>query len=217
MNIYIYQNNRLLIGVIAPSLEEFNANPSKFYPHIPEGQFVTSEYKYDYPIIEGNLVRNKTREERILLDNETDLLTQGEYVENNQIKFKECLSGLYKALWSTPNWIEGATLEESQLIKREELKNQRDLSTIQPFEYNGVLYQADLVSQDKFFKSMMLNETDINWIALDNTTHLLTHEDFTLIVEGLKEREKQSFIKFNTLYIQVLLCETIDEIKVIVW
>lgn len=217
MNIYIYQNNKLIIGIIAPSLEEFNANPSKFYPHIPEGQFVTSEHRFDYPIIEGNIVRNKTREERILLDNETNLLIQGEYVESNHIKFKECPNGLYEPQWVTPNWIEGATLEESQLIKREELKNQRDLSTVQPFEYNGVFYQADLISQDKFFKSMMLNETDINWVTLDNTTHLLTHEDFGLIVNGLKEREKQSFIKFNELYGQVLLCETIDEIKVIVW
>lgn len=114
-------------------------------------------------------------------------------------------------------WVEGATLEESQLIKREELKKERDLSTIQPYEYKGVMHQADLISQDKFFKSLLLNETDIHWIALDNTTHLLTHEDFELIVNGLKEREKQSFVKFNTLYIQVLLCETIDEIKDIIW
>ena len=217
MNIYIYQKNSLLIGVIAPSIEEFNANPSKFYPHIPEGQFVTSEFKYDYPLIESGIVRNKTRDERILLDNETSLLNQGEYVESNQIKFKECPTNLYKPKWVTPNWIEGATLEECKLIKRDELKQQRDISTIQPYEYKGVMYQADLISQDKFFKSLLLNETDIHWIALDNTTHLLTHEDFELIVNGLKEREKQSFVKFNTLYIQILLCETIDEIKVIVW
>lgn len=216
--IFIYDENLQIIArPLSPTYEDFVLEPNKFYPYFDANKHIYNSEQFLYAILDNGILRNKTREERILLDNETNLLIQGEYVESNQIKFKSCQNGLYKALWVTPNWIEGATLEETQLIKREELKKERDLSTVQPFEYNGVMYQADLVSQDKFFKSMMLNETDINWIALDNTIHLLTHEDFTLIVEGLKEREKQSFIKFNTLYGQVLLCETIDEIKVIVW
>ena len=226
MNIYIYQNNpytkkdELVVGVIAPSLEEFNEEPSKFYPNIPEGIFVTSETRFDYPIVEGNTVRNKTREEKILLDNETSLLNQGEYVESNQIKFKECPIGLYKPQWVSPNWVEGATLEEVQKHKREELQKGRDSQIIAPYEYNTVIYQADLNSQDKFFKAMQLGkgkEQPIEWIALDNSTHLLTNNDLINIVNGISERELESFNKFNELYGQVLLCETIDEIKVIVW
>ena len=217
MTIYIYQNNELLIGVIAPSLEEFNANPSKFYPNIPEGQFVTSEYKYDYPIIEGNLVRNKTREERILLDNETALLNQGEYVESNQIKFKACPNGLYKSLWVTPNWIEGATLEEVQEFKRIELKNARDTEILSHYLYtNNHIYDANLDSRNRLFQAQQLGvgtETPINWVTADNQVSSVTNEDLINIVNGIAYREQLAFNKFSVKYTEVLNCTNIDDVK----
>lgn len=217
MNIYIYQNNSLLIGVIAPSLEEFNSNPSKFYPHIPEGVFVTSETRFDYPIIEGNSVRNKTREERILLDNETDLLTQGEYVESNQIKFKECPSGLYKAKWVTPNWVESATLEEVQEFKRVELKNARDTEILSHYLYtNNHIYDTDLDSRNRLFQAQQLGvgaETNINWITADNQVSSVSNDDLVNIVNGIAYREQLAFNKFASKYTEVLNCTNIDDVK----
>lgn len=109
------------------------------------------------------------------------------------------------------------SLDEYKQYKRNELKKQRDLSITQDYNHNGVMYQADLISQDNFFQSLMLKETNVNWISSDNTIHNLMYDDFVSIVDGMKERKKESFIKFNDLYNEVLLCETIDEIKVIVW
>ncbi len=217
MNIYIYQNNRLLIGVIAPSLEEFNSNPSKFYPHIPEGQFVTSEYKYDYPIIENGTVRNKTRDERILLDNETQLLIQGEYVEGNLIKYKEYPTNLYKPKWVTPNWIEGATLEEVQEFKRVELKNARDTEILSHYLYtNNHIYDADLDSRNRLFQAQQLGvsiESNINWITADNQISNVSNADLVNIVNGIAYREQLAFNKFASKYTEVLNCTNIDDVK----
>ena len=217
MNIYIYQNNKLLIGVIAPSLQEFNKEPSKFYPHIPEGEFVVSEIKYDYPFIKNGLVRNKTRDERILLDNETQLLIQGEYVENNQIKFKECPNGLYKALWVTPNWIEGATLEEVQEFKRVELKNARDTEILSHYLYtNNHIYDADLDSRNRLFQAQQLGaglESSINWITADNQVSNVSNADLNNIVNGIAYREQLAFNKFSVKYTEVLNCTNIDDVK----
>ena len=220
MNIYIYQNNSLLIGVIAPSLEEFNKNPQKYYPNL-KGEFVVSEFKYDYPIIENGVVRNKTREERILLDNETQILIQGEYVEDNQIKFKECPIGLYKALWVTPNWIEGATLQEVQEFKRLELKNARDTEILSHYLYtNNHIYDADLDSRNRLFQAQQLGvgtETPINWVTADNQISSVTNEDLINIVNGIAYREQLAFNKFASKHTEVLNSTTIDEAKSIIW
>ncbi len=216
MNIYIYQNNKLLVGVMAPSLEEFNKNPQKYYPSL-QGEFVTSEFKYDYPLIESGLVRNKTRDERILLDNESQLLIQGEYVESNQIKFKECPNGLYKALWVTPNWIEGATLEEVQEFKRVELKNARDTEILSHYLYtNNHIYDADLDSRNKLFQAQQLGvgtETNINWITADNQVSSVSNADLVNIVNGIAYREQLAFNKFASKYTEVLNSTNIDDVK----
>ncbi|MGL5428448.1 MAG: hypothetical protein ACRDAS_11095, partial [Cetobacterium sp.] len=60
------------------------------------------------------IIREKTREELILLDNKTELLQDGEYIENNKIIVVEAPDNLYKKYWNkeTNVWEEGSTLEE---------------------------------------------------------------------------------------------------------
>lgn len=222
MNIYVYQDNKLIVGVIAPSLEEFNASPSKFYPNIPEGMFVTSENRYDYPIIEGNSVRNKTREERILLDNEIELLTAGEIVENNKIIFIPADPELYTPVWTSPIWIEGATLEEVKEIKRLELKEQRDREIYAPYLYamNGYSYDADLESRNRLFQAQQLGvgtNENVNWITADNQISYISNLDLKNIVNGIAIREQSAFNKFSTKYDEVLNSTSVEGIKQITW
>lgn len=222
MNVYIYQNNKLVAGVIAPSLEEFNENPTKFYPMMPEGLFITSENKYEHPIIVGAIVREKTREERILLDNETELLLPGEYVENNEIVFVECPTGLYKPVWITSDWVEGASLEEVQEIKRVELKGYRDTEIYAPYLYamNGYFYDADLDSRNRLFQAQQLGvgtTNNVNWITADNQISSISNEDLNNIVNGIAIREQEAFNKFSSKYNQVLNLTSIEEIKNIAW
>lgn len=222
MKIFIYQNNNLVAGVIAPSLEEFNENPIKFYPPLPEGHFVISEHHYQYPIIEGNTVREKTREERILLDNENELLLPGEYVENNEIIFVECPNGLYKPIWVSPNWIEGATLEEVKEEKRLELKGYRDSEIYAPYLYeeNGHIYDADLDSRNRLFQAQQLGvgtTANIDWITADNQISSVSNADLNAIVNGIAVREQEAFRKFSTKYDQAINCTTVEEVKSISW
>lgn len=228
MNIYIYKNNtetnkdELLVGVIAPSLEEFNKEPSKFYPNISEGLFISSENKYDYPIIEGSSVRNKTREERILIDSELNLLSQGEYVENGEIIFVECPKDLYKPLWQSPIWIEGATLDEVKEEKRLELKKCRDEGTYAPYLYesNGHLYDADLNSRSRLFQAQQFGvgtTANINWITADNQISSVSNNDLNNIVNGIAIREQELFSKFSNKYNQVLSYSTVEEVKSVFW
>ena len=117
-------------------------------------------------------------------------------------------------------WIEGATLEEVKKYKRGELQNEREFRIVAPYEYNTVIYQADLNSQDKFFKAMQLGkgkEQPIEWIALDNSTHLLTNNDLINIVNGISERELESFNNFNAIYATVAACESVEEVKNVFW
>lgn len=228
MNIYIYKNNtetnkdELLVGVIAPSLEEFNKNPSKFYPPLPEGLFVASEHCYDHPVIEGSTVREKTREERILIDNELELLYQGEYIDNNEILVKDCPNNLYKPQWVYPNWVEGATLDEVKEEKRIELKKERDKGIYEPYLYelNGHIYDADLDSRNRLFQAQQLGvgtTENINWITADNQIAPVSNNDLINIVNGIAFREQELFSKFSNKYNQVLSCITIEEVKSVNW
>ena len=189
-------------------------------------QFGNDIYEYECDIIPNRLVINEgvvcipTETQLFNIEKENYVLPNGFYIKNSEvIPIPDNMEIMTKPIFDVnlEQWMESITLEEMKSIKRTELKQHRDLSTVQDYEYNGVMYQADLISQDNFFQSLMLNETNIDWIASDNSVHKLTYDDFTAIVDGIKERKKQSFIKFNDLYNKVLLCETIDEIKVIVW
>ena len=217
MNIYIYQNNKLIAGIIAPSLQEFNENPTKFYPPLPEGIFVTSEIKYDYPIIEGNTVRNKTREERIVIDDELSLLFEGEAIQNNSIALIPKPTNLIKPIWSYPNWNEGATLEESKEFKRVEFKTQRDVEILSDYLYtNGHIYDADLNSRNRLFQAQQLGvgtTSNIDWVTADNKISSISNTDLTNIVNGIAYREQIAFEKFSTKYTEVLNCATVDEVK----
>lgn len=222
MNIYIYQKNKLIAGIIAPSLQEFNENPTKFYPHLPEGIFVTSEFKYDYPMIEGSTVRNKNREERVILDNELNLLQNGEIVSDNKIVTIEKPTNLYKPLWQSPNWIESATLDEVKELKRVELKNHRDEEIYEPYIYtNSHIYDADLDSRNRLFQAQQLgvgtSSSTIEWITADNKISSVSNEDLNNIVNGIAFREQQAFSKFSEKYQEVLNCSNVESIKNINW
>lgn len=149
--------------------------------------------------------------------------TESEYVKDGVVKnIPPVDMSLAKPIFNEELeiWVEGATLEEVKKYKRGELQNEREFRIVAPYEYNTVIYQADLNSQDKFFKAMQLGkgkEQPIEWIALDNSTHLLTNNDLINIVNGISERELESFNNFNAIYATVAACESVEEVKSIFW
>ena len=121
MNIYIYNKNPLrLEGIpIVSSFEQFKINPLEFYPTWNIENNIASETKFENPILDTDIIREKTREEQILLDNKLELLQDGEYLENNKIIIVPVPEELFIKKWVSPNWIEGATKQDidSEIFK----------------------------------------------------------------------------------------------------
>lgn len=127
MVIYIYdiKTLQILARPIVNSYGEFRAKPTKFYPPWDIKNHISTKIEFSNPILDFGVVREKTREELILLDNKIELLQAGEYIENNKIIEVKAPDYLLRKIWNQENnsWEEGATqeditLEVSRLIDR---------------------------------------------------------------------------------------------------
>lgn len=134
--IFIYDKNlKLIAQPFIKDYEEFKENPIKYFPSWETTMYASLE-KYNNPIkdnISGN-IREKTREELILLDNKLGLLQDGEYVEDREIIVAEAPKNLIKRVWNKEMhiWEEGATREElieerkNKILKYSQLKKEKD-------------------------------------------------------------------------------------------
>ena len=165
--IYIYSKNLELIGEpYVTTYEEFKENPNKFFPSWETTMFASLE-KYNNPVLDKKTgeIREKTREELILLDNKLGLLQDGEYVEAGKITVVEAPENLIKKTWdkNTHIWKEGATREE--LI--EERKN-RILEYKKLKDDKKVLEESGFSSEEEItmiVEKMELLEANINNLA----------------------------------------------------
>lgn len=134
--IYIYNKNLELIGQpFITEYEEFKKNPNKFFPSWEITMYASLE-KYNNPVLDKKTgeIREKTREELILIDNKLELLQDGEYVEAGEIIVVEAPDNLIKKVWNKEAhiWKEGATREElieerkNKILKYSQLKKEKD-------------------------------------------------------------------------------------------
>lgn len=125
--IYVYDENLNLIGKPqAVNFEVFKSNPVEYYPNWQITMFA-SEQIYEFPILDKKTgeIRNKTREELILLDNKIENLEPGEYIESGKIikvEYDETLK-YYKKKWNreTHEWYDSITKEELVEIRKNKL------------------------------------------------------------------------------------------------
>ena len=118
MNVVIYDKKSLAI-IARPtitSLEDFKINPNLFYPDWDSEKHIWNELEYENPVLSNGTLREATKEELYkagkytlaeneLLENgkiKTVELSEFEYIENNQIKFKneEKIEKLKQELYS---------------------------------------------------------------------------------------------------------------------
>ena len=134
--IYIYNKNLELIGQpFVKDYTEFKKNPIKYFPSWETTMFAFLE-KYNNPILDKRTgeIREKTREELILLSNKMELLQDGEYVEAGEIIVVEAPDNLIKKVWNKEIhiWEEGSTREElieerkNKILKYSQLKKEKD-------------------------------------------------------------------------------------------
>ena len=79
MIIYIYdiENLQVVARPIANSYGEFKTEPIGYYPEWNIGGHISTEIEFQNPILDSGVIREKTREELILLDSKTELLQDG--------------------------------------------------------------------------------------------------------------------------------------------
>ena len=111
----IYDNILQFLITLNYEYEDFIKEPSKYYPEW-QPSFYATQKKYEYPIFdnETQTLREKTREELILIDNKLELLQDGEYIEQGKIIIVPAPGSLLKKKWNKTAhvWGEGATVEE---------------------------------------------------------------------------------------------------------
>ncbi len=111
--VHIYDKDLKFLVTLNYEYEDFIKNPNKFYPDW-QPSFYATEQKYEEPVLNQGSLREKTREEKILLDNKIELLVDGEYIDQGQIIIVPAPEGLLKKVWNkdTHTWSEGAIQEE---------------------------------------------------------------------------------------------------------
>ena len=165
--IYIYNKNLELIGQpFITEYEEFKKNPNKFFPNWETTMYASLE-KYNNPIIDtiSENIREKTREELILLDNKLELLQDGEYVETGEIIVVEAPENFIKKIWNKEMhiWEEGATREElieerkNKILEYKKLKDDK-----KDLEDSGFSSEEEI---RMIVEKMELLEVDINNLA----------------------------------------------------
>lgn len=133
---YIYNKNLEVIAIPYILGEgEFKENPAKFYPSWNRNEMYYSLVEIEQPFLDNGVLREKTREELILLDNKLELLQDGEYVKAGEIIVVEALENLIKKVWNKEIhiWEEGATKEElieirkNKIVEYEKLEEEKKL------------------------------------------------------------------------------------------
>ncbi|WP_314338859.1 hypothetical protein [Leptotrichia wadei] len=105
MNVVIYdkKNLEIIARPVITNLEEFKSNPNLFYPDWDLEKHIWNETEYQNPVLENGDLRESTKEELYkagkytlaeneIVDNEkikTVELSEFEYIENNQIKYRK--------------------------------------------------------------------------------------------------------------------------------
>ena len=105
MNVVIYDKKslRIIARPIITSLEDFKINPNLFYPDWDAEKHIWTELEYQNPVLDNRNLREATKEELYraekytlaeneLLENgkiKTVELSEFEYIEDNQIKYRK--------------------------------------------------------------------------------------------------------------------------------
>lgn len=125
---HIYDNNLKFLLTLNYNYEDFIKEPSKYYPDW-DFSFYATQDKYNNPILSDGALREKTREELILIDNKIELLQDGESISGNEIKVAVIPDGLLFPKWNKELtlWEEGATKEEFIKIRAEKILKYSEL------------------------------------------------------------------------------------------
>lgn len=202
---HLYDNNLNFLVSLNYEYEDFIKEPSKFYPEW-QSSFYATQDKYNSPILSDGTLREKTREELILIDNKVELLQDGEYIEQGKITVVPCPEGLLKKKWDKTAhvWGEGATVEELKEYYFNKINTYKAEILEVGFNFNGhqqkcrekdlaLLSNAVSALDDMQTFKVIVEEHQINWAFNDNDIVSMTETD-------LRKLRISGAIFINTVY-----------------
>lgn len=202
---HIYDNNLNFLVSLNYEYEDFIKEPSKYYPDW-ETSFYATQDKYSNPILSDGALREKTREELILIDNKVELLQDGEYIEQGKIIVVPAPKTLLKKVWDVQShtWKEGATDEELKEYYFNKINTYKAEILEVGFNFNGhqqkcrekdlaLLSNAVSALDDMQTFKVIVEEHQINWAFNDNDIVSMTETD-------LRKLRISGAIFINTIY-----------------
>ena len=202
---HIYDNNLNFLVSLNYEYEDFIKEPSKYYPDW-ETSFYAIQDKYNSPILSDGALREKTREELILIDNKVELLQDGEYIEQGKIIVVPAPKTLLKKVWDVQShtWKEGATDEELKEYYFNKINTYKAEILEVGFNFNGhqqkcrekdlaLLSNAVSALDDMQTFKVIVEEHQINWAFNDNDIVSMTETD-------LRKLRISGAIFINTVY-----------------
>ncbi|MGL5655512.1 MAG: DUF4376 domain-containing protein [Fusobacteriaceae bacterium] len=223
ITIYIYDEKLNIIAKpLVNSYEEFMSNPQEIYQEWDSKKHIADTKEFKNPVIVDGELRDKKREEEILLDGKIELLYPGEIIKDGKIEKVEISKGLYKPLWQSPIWIEGAPLEECIEFKRVELKNCREYENNASYQnLNKDLFDADESSKNRMERAEKKYrenpEEKFLWVTADNKTVDITHGELKDIITGIYTRKDRLYRKFTDKLDIIINAKNIEEVKQVIW
>ena len=138
----------------------------------------------------------------------------------------------YKIKWNGEVWEyeeipvppepEPPTLEEVKEQKINELKSIRDFKEMEPVLYAEHKFDFDSKSYERitaaiYALDMQGATSTINWTLADNGSAPVTANDLRGVIAAAAVRNNSLHIKYNELKQRVNACESVEEVKTIVW
>lgn len=130
---HIYNEKLEHIISLNYNYEDFKKNPTLYYPKW-QTNYYASPTKYEYPIIDtDDVIREMTREEKILNLGMEELLIDGEILEDGEIKSIKAPETIIRPVWDKEKkeWYETMTKEEllekraQKIIEYSNLENEK--------------------------------------------------------------------------------------------
>lgn len=120
----------------------------------------------EHPILDNGIIREKTREELVLLNNRLEFLQDGECVKDRKIVYVEAPKDLLRAKWNRDLniWVEGMTKEEFIEMRKNKIleysKLEEDKKLLESSKFS-TLEEIELI-----VNKMQILEVEINNIAV---------------------------------------------------
>ena len=114
------------------------------------------------------------------------------------------------------------SLEEVKIAKISELKAVRDAKEVEPVQTSKGIFDYDGKSRDRLAIARQSLEDNpsvesIVWTTADNQRIAMTIADFAEVNSMAAARSNSLHIKYNELKQRVNACESVEEVKTIVW